>query len=150
MIIQSREMVNIWKNRLMPRNSIIVDGSYETVDIPLLQDKIFPLYWRWMSSMKVTKWAHRWDCDNFSEAFRVFACGYFYNSIESTADSIAIGIIHYNSNSREENGTQGPHAINVAINKVDGIITPIYIEPQACKIINLKEQEYQSIWTFYI
>jgi hypothetical protein len=150
MIIQGRQMISMWRNRPPPRNNIIVDGTYETVDAQLLQDKIFPLYWRWMSSMRVTKWAHKWDCDNFSEAFRVFACGYFYNTIESAADSIAIGIIHYNSNSREENGTQGPHAINVALNFENGLVTPIFIEPQACKIINLKEEEYQSIWLLYI
>ena len=149
-IINGRQINSIWKNNKIPRNNIIVDGSYETVDQALILEKIFPLYWRWLSAMKLTKWAHKWDCDNFSEAFRVFSTGYYAANINSNADTIAIGIIHYMSNSRNENGTEGPHAINIAISAENNLITPLFLEPQNGKIITLKPEEYQSIWLLYI
>lgn len=150
MIIQARQINSIWKNDRIPRNNIVVDSTYETVDANLIIEKIFPLYWRWLSAMKLTRWAHRWDCDNFSEAFRVFATGYFAANMDSKADTIAIGMIHYMSNSRNENGTSGPHAINIAISMENNVLIPLFLEPQNGKIITLKPEEFNSIWTFYI
>jgi hypothetical protein len=150
MIIQGNQINTIWRNRPYPRNTIIVDGTYETVDKNLIIEKIFPLYWRWLSAMRLTRWAHKWDCDNFAEGFRVFATGFFAANMDSNADSIAIGMVHYMSNSRNENGTQGPHAINIAISMENNILVPLFLEPQNGKIITLKPEEYNSIWMIYI
>jgi hypothetical protein len=150
MIIQGSQINTIWRNRTPPRNTIIVDGTYETVDRNLIIEKIFPLYWRWLSAMRLTRWAHKWDCDNFAEGFRVFATGFFAANMNSNADSIAIGMIHYNSNSRNENGTQGPHAINIAISMENNTLMPLFLEPQNGKIITLKPEEYNSIWMIYM
>jgi len=149
-IINGGQINSIWKNRQIPRNNIIVDGTYETVDKTLILEKIFPLYWRWLSAMRLTRWAHKWDCDNFAEGFRVFATGFFAANMDSNADSIAIGMIHYMSNSRNENGTEGPHAINIAISMENNILVPLFLEPQNGKIITLKPEEYNSIWMIYI
>jgi hypothetical protein len=150
MIIQGSQINTIWRNRPAPRNNIIVDATYETVDKALILEKIFPLYWRWLSAMRLTRWAHKWDCDNFAEGFRVFATGFFAANMNSNADSIAIGMIHYNSNSRNENGTQGPHAINIAISMENNTLMPLFLEPQNGKIITLKPEEYNSIWMIYM
>ena len=150
MIIQGGQINTIWRNRPAPRNNIIVDATYETVDKSLILEKIFPLYWRWLSAMRLTRWAHRWDCDNFAEAFKVFSDGFFAANIDSNAEALAIGMIHYNSNSRNENGTEGPHAINIAISMENNTLTPLFLEPQNGKIITLKPEEYNSIWMIYM
>jgi len=149
-IINGNQINSIWKNRPIPKKTIIVDETYETVDRNLILEKIFPLYWRWLSAMTLTRWAHKWDCDNFAEGFRVFATGFFAANMDSNADSIAIGMIHYMSNSRNENGTEGSHAINIAISMENNILVPLFLEPQNGKIITLKPEEYNSISMFYI
>jgi hypothetical protein len=150
MIIQGSQINTIWRNRPAPRNNIIVDATYETVDKALILEKIFPLYWRWLSAMRLTRWAHRWDCDNFAEAFKVFSDGFFAANIDSNAEALAIGMVHYMSNSRNENGTQGPHAINIAISMENNTLMPLFLEPQNGKIITLKPEEYNSIWMIYM
>jgi len=150
MIINGNQINTIWINRPAPRNNIIVDATYETVDKALILEKIFPLYWRWLSAMRLTRWAHRWDCDNFAEAFKVFSDGFFAANIDSNAEALAIGMVHYMSNSRNENGTQGPHAINIAISMENNTLMPLFLEPQNGKIITLKPEEYNSIWMIYM
>ena len=45
MTINGGQINSIWRNRPAPRQNIIVDGTYETVDKNLIIEKIFPLYW---------------------------------------------------------------------------------------------------------
>ena len=150
MIINSNQINTIWRNRPTPRNNIIVDGTYETLDKAVILDKIFPLYWRWLSMIKLTKWAHKWDCDNFAESFKVFSDGFFAANVESEAEAYGIGMIHYVANSKSENGKKGGHAINIALTIENNQIIPLFIYPQNGMILTLTPEEYNSIWMIYM
>jgi hypothetical protein len=150
MLINRNEINSIWINRSPPRNNVIVDGTYEIVDKALIIEKLFPLYWKWLSAMKLTKWLHKWDCDNFSLAFKLFSDGFFATNIDSEADSIAIGMIHYIAERKAEDGKSGSHAINVAISLENNTLIPLFIEPQNGQIIPLSSREYNSISMIYI
>lgn len=150
MLINSNQINTIWRNRPRPRSSIIVDGTYETLDKAIILNKIFPLYWRWLSMIKLTKWAHKWDCDNFAESFKVFSGGFFAANVESQAEAYAVGVIHYVANSRNEDGRKGGHAINIALTIENNQIIPLFIEPQNGMILTLTPEEYNSIWMIYI
>jgi len=93
---------------------------------------------------------------NFADAFKLFSCGYYQQTIESIANGIAIGVIYYEANSRAESGLKGGHAINIIYidngknNDRTNNFYPIFIEPQNGKIYKLTQEEFNSISTVYI
>jgi hypothetical protein len=158
MIISSQQLIEPWRvsNKNLPRNFVLSDKDYFCPTLDMVRDELFPKYWQWLKSLKLTRWVHRWDCDNFADAFKLFSCGYYEQTIESTANGIAIGVINYMAIAKAENNLSGGHAINIVYiddgKNDDGSdnFRPIFIEPQNGKIYNLTEQEFNSIWTVYI
>jgi hypothetical protein len=157
MIISNQDLlIPFRKNNKIPKNFVLSDSDYFCPTLDMVKDEIFPKYWQWLASLKLTKWVHKWDCDNFADAFKLFACGYYDQVIDSEANGISVGVINYMANSKAENGLQGGHAINIVYidngKNDDGSnnFYPIFIEPQNGKIYNLTAEEFNSIWTVYI
>ena len=157
MIISNQDLlIPFQKNNKIPKNFCLSDKDYFCPTIDMVKDEIFPKYWRWMQSLRWSKWVHRWDCDNFADAFKLFACGYYNEVIESEANGISVGVINYMANSKAENGLSGGHAINIVYidngKNDDGSdnFYPLFIEPQNGTIYNLTAEEFNSIWTVYI
>ena len=158
MIIQNKQLLLPFynNNSIIPKNFVISDTNYFCPTIDMVRNELFPKYWTWLQSLKLTKWVHKWDCDNFADSFKLFSCGYYEQNIESDANGIAVGVIHYKANSKAEIGLQGGHAINIVYiddgKNDDGSdnFRPIFIEPQNGKIYNLSQEEFDSIWTVYI
>lgn len=141
----------IWSGKRPPKDAVISDASYYIPEESLMRDVLYPNYKSWLATMKLGKWYHKWDCDNFSEAFKVYANGYYFNVIESNAESIAVGFIHYMSQARAENNIRGAHATNVffTFDDSNNLIMKV-IEPQNGRIFSLTEEEFNSIWLVYI
>jgi hypothetical protein len=152
MIVSGEDILDILRknNVKFRKHYIITKESYDTIDTNLLQKDILPKYWRWLSIMKLNKWNNKWNCINFSESFRVFISGYFSSRIQSSAQGIAVGIIHYQSESRPENKSSGNHAINIIAIEENNECKVIFLEPQTCRIIELTKEEYNSIHAVYI
>ena len=158
MIIQDKELLVPFynNNQIIPKNFSISDTDYFCPTLDLVQRELFPKYWTWLQSLKLTRWMHKWDCDNFADAFKLFSCGYYQQTIESIANGIAIGVIYYEANSRAETGLKGGHAINIIYidngknNDRTNNFYPIFIEPQNGKIYKLTQEEFDSISTVYI
>lgn len=150
--LNGRDMLStVWAGRRPPKDAVICDDSYFLPSESLITEEIYPKYRQWLTTMKLGKWYHKWDCDNFAEAFKVFANGYYFNVIESNAESIAIGIIHYMSEARAENNIRGAHATNVFFTfDENNILVMKVLEPQNGRIFTLSEQEFNSIWVIYI
>jgi hypothetical protein len=140
----------------IPDNFCISDANYFCPTQTTVDNLIVPAYKWWMRSLKWTNWTHRWDCDNFADAFKLFCCGYYQGTIDSTAESIAVGVINYVANSKAEDGLKGGHAINIIY--TDGgkddngeeLIVPMFFEPQTGGYYNLTDEEFKSIWTVYL
>jgi len=167
MIISPNVFYNTWTsmNKVRPRNFIIKDKDYYAPTLQLLNSTLYPSYSRWLKSINLGRWYHKWDCDNFADAFKTFVDGYYFNVIESTAESISIGVVFYNAKARTESGLSGGHAINVVfLNNEKNLNNPallptqnelanttmVFLEPQNGQIINMTESEFNSIWFFYI
>jgi hypothetical protein len=157
MIISAQDLLIPFYNRKkIPKNFVISDENYFCPTKSLIQNEIFPQYWKWLSSLRLTKWIHKWDCDNFADAFKLFSCGYYANIIEHDAKSIGIGVINYIANSKAEDGLKGGHAINIIYsenqNSNDGFgnFDLLFLEPQTGQFYDLTEEEFNSIWTVYI
>lgn len=157
MIISITELTKPFQEAgFRPRNFVIADKDYFCPTREMITEELFPKYWQWLTSLRLTKWVHKWDCDNFADAFKLFACGYYEQVIESNANGIAVGVINYMANSRAENGLAGGHAINIIYTddgkNDDGTdnIGLVFLEPQNGRIYNLKQEEFNSIWTVYI
>lgn len=129
---------------------ITVSEDYETISLDILNNRILPGYYNWLSQMNLLKYNKKWNCVNYSESLRLFAKIY-HNNTESKASSIALGIVYYTSKSRQEDSKEGPHTINVAITTEESPRLKLtFIEPQTCEIITLTEEEYNSIKILYI
>lgn len=153
MIIEAQKLVFPWQEKgvKLPKSFIVSDGNYYLPPYSVVKNDIIPHYWRWLMSLKLTRWNHKWDCDNFADSLKVFSAGYFHNSIESQADSLAIGTVYYMANSRTESGLKGAHAINILYYSDDGQkLNYAFIEPQIGSRIDLTEEEFNSIWVVYI
>jgi hypothetical protein len=152
MEVTAPDMIFNWTNNglKIPKNIGVSDQTYFLPTLDMVNQEIFPKYWQWLASLKLTKWVHKWDCDNFAEAFHVFACGYYEQQIESNAEGIGIGIVHYKAMLRAENNTTGGHAINTLILNNNNNIQVAFLEPQNGRILNLTQQEKDSMWLLYI
>ena len=157
MIISNQDLlIPFYNNNYLPKNFVISDSNYFCPTQEMVLNEIFPKYWRWMQSLRWSKWVHRWDCDNFADAFKLFACGYYEQVIESTANGIAVGVINYMANQRAEDGVRGGHAINIIYAEDEknddgtGNFKLLFLEPQNGKIYSLSQEEFNSIWTIYI
>jgi hypothetical protein len=156
MIISIKEITQPFRNNMPPKNFVVSDKDYFCPTIDMLKDELFPKYWKWLQSLKLTRWVHKWDCDNFADAFKLFCCGYHNQNLQDDGEGIAVGVINYRANSKAENGLQGGHAINMVYidngKNDDGTnnFYPVFIEPQNGKFYKLTEEEFNSIWTVYI
>jgi len=152
MDVTAPNMIFGWTNNglKIPKNIAVSDQTYFLPTLDMVTKEIFPKYWQWLASLKLTRWVHKWDCDNFAEAFHVFACGYYQQQIESNAEGIGIGIVHYKAMRRAENNTTGGHAINTLILNNNNNIQVAFLEPQNGKILDLNQQEKDSMWLLYI
>ena len=157
MIISNQDLlIPFYNNNALPKNFVISDSNYFCPTKELVINEIFPRYWKWMQSLKWSRWVHRWDCDNFADAFKLFSCGYYEQVIDSSANGIAIGVINYMANQRAEDGIKGGHAINTIYaqdqKNDDGTdnFNLLFLEPQNGKFYNLTQEEFDSIWTVYI
>jgi hypothetical protein len=124
--------------------------TYNTIDQPLIENKILPGYSDWLLKMKLNKYSNKWNCINFSKAFVLFSDIYHAYNTKNDEDGIAIGMICYLSQSRAEDNSVGLHAINIGLTLQDNRIIPIFIDPQNGKIINLKKEELETINEFYM
>ena len=156
MIIKPKDLFKPFGNNI-PKNFAMSDADYFCPTIDMINNELFPKYWRWLQSLKLTKWVHRWDCDNFADAFKLFCCGYYEQVIESDANGMGVGVMYYNAIAKAESGVSGGHAINLIYTNQeqkddDGtdMFYLTFLEPQNGKIYNLTEEEFNSIWTVYI
>jgi hypothetical protein len=157
MIISNQDiLIPFYNNRKLPRNFIISDQNYFCPNKKFVFEELFPKYWSWLNVLKLAKWEHKWDCDNFADAFKLFSCGYYSQNIESDAEGIGIGVINYMANIRAEDKSAGGHAINIIYiqnesqsDQIDNFDI-IFFEPQNGSELKITEQEFDSIWTVYI
>lgn len=153
MIIQPNQLLDQWRSRNLPnpRNCVAGDASYFCPTRELVQNDLYPNYKKWLAALNLGKWYHKWDCDNFSDAFKVFCDGYYFNSIESDAESIAVGIVHYVAEKRAESGVGGPHAGNIIyLDDGTNTVTISYFEPQNGRLYNFTDGEFKSINFLYV
>jgi len=155
-IVAQNILVPFSNNAKLPKNFVISDANYLCPKIETVTNIIYPAYVWWLRSLKLSKWTHKWDCDNFADAFKLFACGYYQQNIDSEAQGIAVGVVNYMANSRAEDGLKGGHAINIIYaqnNKNDDNISDFdvyFLEPQNGRLYTLTPEEFNSIWTVYI
>jgi hypothetical protein len=157
MIISSQKLLApFYNNQKLPKNFVISDLNYLCPKIETITNTIYPAYVWWLRSLKLTQWTHKWDCDNFADAFKLFSCGYHYQNLQDDAEGIAIGVVNYMANSKAEDGLKGGHAINIIYSEGekndDGSdnFNIYFLEPQNGKLYNLTPEEFNSIWTIYI
>ena len=157
MIVPAQDLLSPFAScNKLPRNFVLSDANYFCPAQTMVDNLIVPAYRWWMRSLKWTNWTHKWDCDNFADAFKLFACGYHAQHTQDDAQGIAIGVINYMAMSRAEDGLQGGHAINIIYTDAGAddhgadIMQPLFFEPQTGGYYNLTAAEFQSIWTVYI
>ena len=157
MIITGEQLYSLFQNNgKIPQNFSISDVDYFCPTYDMVKDELFPKYWKWLQMLKLTKWVHKWDCDNFADSFKLFCCGYYEQVIESEANGIAVGVVYYVANSKAEDGLSGAHAINIVYiqdgKNDDGLdkFKLLFLEPQNGKFYNLTPEEFNSIYTVYI
>lgn len=152
MIIQPNQLLDPWRSKNLPnpRNCVAGDSSYFCPTRELVQNDLYPNFKKWLGALNLGKWYHKWDCDNFSDAFKVFSNGYYFNTVESNAESIAIGIIHYVAEKRAESGIGGGHAGNLIYLNNANNIELSYFEPQNGRLYNLSDGEFRSISFLYV
>lgn len=151
MIIQDKELYLPWVNSpKLPENFAVADANYFCPKPDLVYNEIYPKYWQWMQSLKWTKWMHKWDCDNFADAFKLFACGYYEQNIDSEAEGMGVGVVWFNAKDGEQNSYG--HAINIIYihNEKNNGFYHIFLEPQNGKELILSKKEFDSIWLVYI
>jgi len=152
-IINRNDLIAPWSNKKLPKNFIASDKDYFIPTESLVQDTIYPKFLIWLKALNLNKWEHKWDCDNFADAFKLFACGYYEQNIDSEAEGIAVGVVNYMAELRAEDGSKGGHAANIFyIENAGGIVNVDFkfIEPQNGRIYTPSQQEFDSIWTIYI
>jgi hypothetical protein len=146
MIVDGKELLRPFfnNNQKIPKNFTIADRSYYCPKKDIIENEIYPKYRTWLRSIRLLNWSHKWDCDNFADAFKVFSSGYYQQNIDSDAESIAIGVIHY----KRSNGNG--HAINIAYTEDNNEIKITFIEPQNGQALYLSQAEFDSIFSVYI
>jgi len=157
MIISNQDIfIPFYNNKKLPKNFVISDINYFCPKIETVKNIIYPAYVWWLRSLKLTQWTHKWDCDNFADAFKLFSCGYHAQNLQDDSEGIGIGVINYIANSKAENELKGGHAINIIYaegeKNDDGSdnFNIYFIEPQNGKLYQLTQEEFDSIWTVYI
>jgi hypothetical protein len=157
MIIEAQQLLTPFaSHNKIPDNFCISDANYFCPTQTTVDNLIVPAYKWWMRSLKWTNWTHKFDCDNFADAFKLFSCGWHANNTQDEAEGMAIGVINYMANSKAEDGLKGGHAINIIY--ADGgkddngeeLIVPMFFEPQTGGYYKLTDEEFQSIWTVYV
>jgi hypothetical protein len=157
MIIEAQQLLTPFASLpQLPRNFCISDANYFCPTQTTVDNIIVPAYKWWMRSLKWTNWTHKWDCDNFADAFKLFACGWHANNTQDEAEGMAIGVINYMANQKAEDGLKGGHAINIIYTDAgkndqgEDAVQPLFFEPQTGGYYNLTAEEFQSIWTVYL
>lgn len=154
MILSRQDLLIPWKKTgAPPKNLVISDKNYFIPTESIILNTIYPHFKVWMKSLDLTRWQHNWDCDNFADAFKLFACGYYSKNIDCQAEGIAIGVVNYMANLRAEDGSKGGHALNIFYiedSTSPSNLTIKFLEPQNGIVFSPTEEEFKSIWTIYI
>lgn len=111
----------------------VTDKDYARPTTNYLLGKYYDFYRQWLIEHKLYTWKDRWDCDNFSSTFYVFAQMCHIKS-SRPEQGIAVGEMFF----MQDSG--GGHAVNLAITEKGVII----IEPQDGKEIFLSENELEN------
>jgi len=157
MIVSPEAFLYLWKDgKPYPKRMVGSDVSYFCPTKEMVENELYPNFKKWLASLNLGKWYHKWDCDNFADAFKVFCGGYYFNHIESNAEGIAVGVIHYMAEARAESGVAGAHAINIIFlnegKNEDGSdkLGCKFFEPQNGKLFDLTSGEFASISFLYV
>jgi len=123
------------------------DASYAIPSSGYLRDT-FPVWWREeLKARGLGTWDTVWDCDDFAWTLYTDLRWAHFRTRKSQAEGIAVGVIYYDAEAREEGGGGG-HAINVCM--VDGEEVR-FLEPQRAArgmdpFIELGRSEIDSAW----
>ena len=110
----------------------ITDGNYARPTTSYLMGQFYDFYQAWMADHDLYKWRDKWDCDNFSSTYYVFAqiC---HTKSARPEEGISVGELFYYP-------AGGGHAINLAVTE-KGLIV---IEPQTGRELELADVEKES------
>lgn len=159
MLILNKDIYSSWPKDIFKELKYVLtaDRQYFCPTEELILETIYPQYTEWLKSYDINKWHKRWDCEQYSRSFKVFCDLYFYTSkVESRGSAIAVGLLHYFTNTRFESKKPGQHAVNIIYldkgKKEDGrnIIQPKFFEPQDGSFFLMTKKEYQSISFIYV
>jgi hypothetical protein len=115
---------------------LITDSDYALPTSKFLLGQFYTFYQAWAWENNLSKWKKKWDCDNFSSLYYVFAQICHVTAGERPEEGIAVGEMFY----LQDKG--GGHAVNLAMTE-KGIII---IEPQNGTEIKLSDKEKLSCW----
>lgn len=159
MNITPKDLIGPWENYNFPklRNLLIMDRNYYCPTEEYLKVNIYTEYKIWLQAQPIEKYdKKKWDCENYARSFKTFSDIYNLKHEDIKADGIAIGIIHYTSRSRAEDGTPGKHCANIVYINYPGpdrfkkYIKPTFFEPQNGEFFEMTRQEYDSISFVYV
>lgn len=152
-IVDRNKLTFAWIERnLRPKCFVISDANYFLPSESLIKEDIYPKFKLWLETLDLYKWKYDWDCDNFADAFKLFACGYYANTIECEAQGIAVGVVNF-TGIRPEDGVKGGHAANIIYLEDEAEPTKLkikFLEPQNGQIYTPSEELINSVWTVYI
>lgn len=112
----------------------ITDATYARPMSEYLLGTFYDFYREWLSEHKLDVWKDRWDCDNFSSTFYVFAQMCHVKSARPE-EGIAVGELFY----YQLDG--GGHAVNCAVTEKGFIL----IEPQTGKEFEMVDLEKEKV-----
>lgn len=159
MNISPKDLIGPWENSNFPKlkNILIMDRTYHCPTEEYVINHIYPEYLNWLKAQNVSIYDNiKWDCENYARSFKVFSDIYNVSHEEIKANSLAIGIIHYTSRSRAENGTPGKHCANIIYlnypspDRFKNYVKPTFFEPQNSKFFEMTREEYNSISFVYV
>lgn len=159
MNIAPKNLIGPWESYDFPKlkNIIIMDRSYYCPTEEYFYSNIYQEYLLWLQAQNISRYdKNKWDCENYARSFKVFSDIFNLHHKELTADSIAVGIVHYTAQSRVEDGSFGKHCANIVYlnypgeDRFKGYVKPTFFEPQNGSFFEMTKQEYNSISFVYV
>lgn len=128
-----------WVRKLYPDKATFGDANFNLPKSSWVFNSLYPFFRGEMKRWGVLEWSDKFDCEDFSQTFRVLAKACHYKS-SGSAQGIAIGEIDYERSDGEY------HCINTLFTE-KGLI---WFEPQTGKSLILSDEEITSIRRFRI